>query len=144
MEASDSCGGTCPPFAAMSLRAARRLDSSRVYSLQRCVLYQQLYGLQTLTGMALGSVASKCIDHAGKLSTYWSDGTWLVQFLLPIVVSCISLLLSLPGSSSADPSSRWKRLLVGVLVLGAVGAAGTSHTCQCLIQVAGRHLHLMH
>ncbi|KAL3153275.1 hypothetical protein ABBQ38_011623 [Trebouxia sp. C0009 RCD-2024] len=48
--------------------------------------------VETLTGMALGSVASKCIDHA--------------------------------GSSSADPSSRWKRLLMGVLVLGAVGAAG--------------------
>lgn len=55
-------------------------------------LWQNQEPVETLSGMALGSVAQKCIEQAGQ--------------------------------NSSEPPSRWKRLLVGIIVIGAVGAAG--------------------
>lgn len=55
-------------------------------------LWKDQVAVEVLTGMALGSVASKCVEHAVTAST--------------------------------DPASRWKRLLVGVLVVGTAAAAG--------------------
>lgn len=77
--------------------------------------------------MALGSVAQKCIEQAGECrkqccknvdlslseeSDYYRLG--LIRYLCA-------------GQNSSEPPSRWKRLLVGIIVIGAVGAAGTAH-----------------
>ena len=43
-----------------------------------------------------------------------------------------------PGRSSAGPTSRWKKLLVGVLVIGVAGAAGMLLCKITWYKVAGK------
>ena len=48
-----------------------------------------------------------------------------------IANDCAYLMTLCPGQGSAGPTSRWKKLLVGVLVIGVAGAAGM---LRCMIR----------
>ena len=72
--------------------------------------------------MALGSIAQRCVEHAGKVKAHRCLAN----------IQCGPYLhSSFSGQSSAGPTSRWKKLLVGVLVIGVAGAAGMSH---CMVK----------